>query len=75
MLGASQGDLPCFSNGGVAEAVRTLEERLLLNHTKNGKKLSKNECISYAEGLIKESYDHWKTHVYDKYQFCSQGIF
>ena len=53
MLGASQGDLPCFSNGGVAEAVRTLEERLLLNLTKNGKKLSKNECISYAEGLIK----------------------
>lgn len=35
----------------------------------------KSECIEYADRLIMESNDNWRTHVYDRYQYCCQGIF
>ena len=38
-------------------------------------KLTKSECIQYADSLIRDSFGNWRTKVYDKYQYCCQGIF
>ncbi len=43
MLGTSQADLPCFSNGGVEEAVKLLRERL------HPGQMSKGECAGIAD--------------------------
>ncbi|TNV84567.1 hypothetical protein FGO68_gene9624 [Halteria grandinella] len=73
MLGSAQSDLPCFSVGGVQTAVNQLRQRLCPKGSTE--KMLKSECIEYADRLIMESNDNWRTHVYDRYQYCCQGIF
>jgi len=36
--------------------------------------LTEKECVSFVEGLITESLDHFKTRAYDKYQSFVNGI-
>jgi phosphatidylinositol kinase/protein kinase (PI-3 family) len=66
MMGAK--DLPCFKDGELT--VKTLKERFF----PTGKRMNETESGIFIDSLIEESYGNWRTRVYDKIQFCCQGI-
>ena len=56
---------------GSETAVLDMRERL---QPRGNTKMTKNECARYVDELISESYDNWRTVVYDGWQYCCQGI-
>lgn len=72
MIGQSQKDLPCFKRG-VSEALHELKQRLTPLGPKV--KLNRAQCTYEIDKIIREAYKNWSTSIYDKYQYCFQGIF
>lgn len=68
MMFMGQNDLPCFQLG--ENLLADLKERVL----PGGKIMNELECSKYVDSLIEYSYDNWRTKVYDKFQYCCQGI-
>lgn len=68
MMFMGQSDLPCFQLG--EDLIGHLKERVL----PHGKIMNEVECAKFVDTLIVESYDNWRTNVYDKVQYCCQGI-
>ena len=66
MLG--QNDLPCFTEGETT--IKSLKERLF----PTGKIMNETEAAHFTDYLIKESFGNWRTAVYDRIQYCCQGI-
>lgn len=66
MMGSK--DLPCFKDGELT--VKTLKERFF----PTGKRMNEAEAGLFVDVLITESYGNWRTIVYDKIQYCCQGI-
>ena len=66
MLG--QKDLPCFKDG--EKTVSGLKERFFPTR----KMMSEAEAKRFTEDLIVQSENNWRTVVYDKVQYCCQGI-
>ena len=66
MMGAK--DLPCFVDG--ENTVKTLKERFF----PTGRKMNETEAAQFIDILITQSYGNWRTIVYDKIQYCCQGI-
>lgn len=66
LMGAK--DLPCFKEG--EQTVRALKERFF----PTGKRMNETEAGQFIDSLIVDSYGNWRTRVYDKIQFCCQGI-
>lgn len=71
MLAQSQSDLPCFKRG-VDEAILELKQRL--TPLGPGVKLDKAACAYEIDKIIRDAYKSWSTVVYDRYQYCCQGI-
>ena len=72
MFASSQHDLPCFKRG-TDVAMEELRLRLCPNGSFH--RMSKVECAFHVDKLIAESYDNWRTFVYDRWQYCCEGIF
>lgn len=72
MIGQSHKDLPCFKRG-VSEALHELKQRLTPLGPKV--KLNKGQCTYEVDKIIREACKSWSTSIYDKYQYCCQGIF
>jgi phosphatidylinositol kinase/protein kinase (PI-3 family) len=70
MMITSQKDLDCFK-GGRERVICELRNRLFPYHSK---KMTKTECTDYIDYLISNSYNNWRTRVYDGFQKCCQGI-
>ena len=68
MMMLGQEDLPCFQGG--EETVTQLKLRLFPTH----KMMSEAEAKRYTESLIMQSENNWRTYLYDKAQYCCQGI-
>ena len=68
MMLMGQKDLKCFEQG--EETVRTLKERFF----PTGRRMNETEAAKFIDMLINESYGNWRTIVYDKIQYCCQGI-
>eukprot|EP00347_Sterkiella_histriomuscorum_P015790 403355671 len=69
-IAKTQSDLPCFRYGAQF-AIDELRSRLY----PLTKKMSKGEVAQHIDQLIFQSYDNWGTNVYDRWQYCCQGIF
>lgn len=68
MMMLGQKDMPCFKDGD--QSVATLKERLFPSH----KMMTEIEAKRYTEELILQSENNWRTNMYDKVQYCCQGI-
>lgn len=68
MMMLGQKDLPCFQDG--EQTVSKLKERFF--PTK--KMMTETEAKRYTEDLILQSENNWRTNLYDKVQYCCQGI-
>lgn len=68
MMMLGQKDLPCFYDG--ENTIAALKERFFPTH----KMMSESEAKRFTEGLIQESENNWRTTMYDKVQYCCQGI-
>ena len=66
MMGSK--DLPCFQEG--EETIRTLKERFFPTN----RRMNEAEAGQFIDLLITESYGNWRTIMYDKIQYCCQGI-
>ncbi|CDW71897.1 phosphatidylinositol 4-kinase [Stylonychia lemnae] len=68
MMFLSQPDLPCFIQG--ESLIKELKERIL----PGGHQMSEIEAARHIDQLIQVSYENWRTKIYDKFQYCCQGI-
>lgn len=68
MMMLGQKDLPCFRDG--ENTVKSLKERLFPTQ----KKMTEAQAKKFTEDLILQSENNWRTNMYDKVQYCCQGI-
>lgn len=68
MIYMGQKDLPCFKEGEAT--IHSMKQRFF----PTDKVFNEAECRTYINGLINESLDNWRTVVYDRIQYCCQGI-
>lgn len=68
MMMLGQKDLPCFKDG--EETVVAMKQRLFPTR----KMMTEVEAKRFTEDLILQSESNWRTRVYDKVQFFTQGI-
>ena len=68
MMMLGQNDLPCFQDK--EQTVKKLKERFFPTH----KMMSEAEAKRFTEELILQSENNWRTVMYDKVQYCCQGI-
>lgn len=64
----SMGDLPCFEGG--EETIRSMKARFFPTE----KIMSEQEAHHHVVKLIDASLDNLRTNIYDKVQYCCQGI-
>eukprot|EP00808_Paulinella_micropora_P004785 g45051.t1 len=57
--------LPCFAKGPAA--LNGLKNRLMLHRTEN-------QCKVAVRRLIQRSLYHWRSRLYDRFQYVTQGI-
>lgn len=69
MMAMGQLDLPCFA-GGLEQIVKDLKHRLF----PTGQIMSKQRCRDFIDDLVYQSQDNWRTVMYDRIQYCCQGI-
>jgi len=69
MMCMGQKDLPCFE-GGIDQIIKDLKIRLF----PTGRIMSKQRCREFINQLILQSQDNWRTVMYDRIQYCCQGI-
>ena len=69
MMAMGQKDLPCFA-GGMEQIIKDLKLRIF----PTGNILSKQRCREFIDQLIYQSQDNWRTLMYDRFQYCCQGI-
>lgn len=68
----SQQDLACFVRGR-DRVIEELRDRLI-PYKGQKKAMSKAQCEEFVDELIATSYNNWRTKMYDKLQYCCQGI-
>lgn len=64
MMTLSQSELQCFK-GGRQRVISELRGRLF---PYGNKLMTKTECTDYIDSLIADSYNNWRTRVYDGFQ-------
>ena len=64
-----QSELKCFEEGQ-QKVLKDLKERFF----PRGRTMNREQIEQFVEKLIDESVDNWRTNVYDKIQYCCQGI-
>jgi phosphatidylinositol 4-kinase B len=69
MMAMGQKDLPCFA-GGLESIIKSLKQRLF----PTGRVMSKQRCREFIDELVYQSQDNWRTLMYDRIQYCCQGI-
>ena len=68
MMMLGQNDLPCFQDK--EQTVKKLKERFFPTQ----KMMTENDARRFTEDLIEQSENNWRTIIYDKVQYCCQGI-
>ena len=69
MMIMGQSDLKCFEEGQ-QKVLKDLKERFF----PRGRTMNREQIEQFVEKLIDDSVDNWRTNVYDKIQYCCQGI-
>lgn len=69
MMAMGQQDLPCFA-GGMEQIVKDLKHRLF----PTGNIMTSQRCREFIDDLVYQSQDNWRTLMYDRIQYCCQGI-
>jgi len=62
MMLMGQSDLPCFQGG--RQAIADLKKRL---YPQNKRRLTDMEAQRFVDGLIRDSYNNWRTRCYDRF--------
>jgi len=57
-------ELPCFRLGPDV-TIEELKQRVFPNGT--DKRMGKQECAQFVDKIISESFDNWRTVVYDRW--------
>jgi len=69
MMAMGQSDLPCFE-GGTDQIIKDLKTRIFPTE----RVMNKNGCREFIDNLVYQSQDNWRTLMYDRIQYCCQGI-